>query len=804
MNYPACRPSPWLLAPATVALVLLGVAHRDIVFPALCFLCLVGSYFHPWHASRPRRHPWVVSIVTCAVLFCLCVLYYWIWLLNGEGLTYFRRFWYKPWMVSTGAMLQALVLLWAWHLPSRATGMIFACLGLIAISSGNILPSSYGIINLYALFGGACLLSLFVLSGAFYGGRDQPFRERCRQSLVILSCIATIGAGTWYVSMSIQHVGQVLDTLLADFMSGSHYRDAIGAGNSIRIAHQRQIRLSRRVVATLSGSQSPVYLRTQVLTQYQNHRWTPSSNIPPQPLSRGNQTGPDRVTQDIDHREVRLHVNLRGAVPLPYSSDQIHVPQPLSCLQTEGAIVQCMPSSQLTSYAFKTVEPGSHIPFGIGFALRASDRPSSRSILTQSLQDARGGPETVLSQLRPIARHIAGAEALHAPLAAAQKIQQYFRQHFAYSLHVKLAPERDPIVDFIQHRRPAYCEYFASGMALMLRALGIPARVVGGFVVWEYNTLLQQWIVRQRDAHAWVEVYDDTGQRWIGFDATPAFRQAQFDRTGMVGFLDQSRAWIELQVRAVVKSLYQIDFIAWMIQLRQLRAGFGAMVGQSLLPILLLASAYWLWRRFRRAIALWWKQLKWPRRWRPRHRSDTIQANAVQAEALQHFDRLVTLLQQRGAPILPTETLEDYRQRMSLQDMARPDGPTWASPPLHIFLNLLADFNRAYNQLRFRPWPTEPEARQVFLQQRLLCLRRITDQLQQIHAHAVMPPAHQSFFSTHCPSGSRFFRLMSSHPNRLEAKHHNSPCTTNLDTHRTSSAQIAADSQGFDKLANTR
>ncbi|ETX08974.1 MAG: hypothetical protein ETSY2_02190, partial [Candidatus Entotheonella gemina] len=570
-------------------------------------------------------------------------------------------------------------------------------------------PSSYGIVNLYAIFGGACLLSLFALSGAFNGGRDQPFGEQCRQSMAVLACIAIIGSGTWYISTSLQHVSHMLDTLLADFMSGSHYRDTIGAGHAIRIAHQRDVKLSRRVVATLSGSRSPVYLRTQVMTRYQNRRWTPALALPPQPLRT-------RAPQESGHREVRLHVNLRGAVPLPYGAARVHVPEPLSCLQSTGGIVQCSPPSQLTSYTFASSQARVPIPYGIGFAQPVPDAAPSLSTLSQTLQQALSGPEAVFSQLRPIARRITGTDTPHA-LAAAQQIQQHFRQHFSYSLHVDLSPERDPIVDFVKHRRPAYCEYFASGMALMLRSLGIPARVAGGFLVWEYNSLLQQWIVRQRDAHAWVEVYDDMGQRWVGFDATPAFRQERFSRTGLAGFLHQSRAWAELQVRTGVKKIYQIDFIAWFMRLRQLKTRFGPAAVRGLVLAVLIVSAYWLWRRFFPSMYRWWKHLRWPVRRRPFHASEPLQA-----EAQQYFAHIAMLLQQWGVPILPTETLDEYLKRVSLQECEHDED--WP------FIVLLTDFSHAYYQLRFRPWPVEPEARQFFLQARLRVIRQTTNQLQ--------------------------------------------------------------------------
>lgn len=400
-----------------MSLLLFAYAHRNPLFPSICLLGLVASYFHSWHAKLPKRYPWLAAILGVAALHFLCMLYYGIWLLNGAGLTYFHRFWYKPWLVSTSAMLQAIILIWNWYLPSRSTGLIFLTMGLIAISSGNLLPVSYGTVNLYALFGGTCLLSLFVLSGAMNSGRGQPFREQCRQSMVILACIAIVSVGTWYVSTGLQHAGQLLDTLLADFMSGSHYQETMGAGNTIEIDHQRRVKLSRRVVATLSGSESPVYLRTQVLTKYQDERWTiPSTADQWLPTVPEWITKPNRRPLSTDHvqgpREMRLHVNLRGAIPLPYNVVDFHTPKPLSCVLTAGATAHCSPASQITSYTFKPPETAPPVPYGIGFAMRPPDT-GAPSRLALSLQHALAGPEAILSELRPLARQVAGEDAPH-------------------------------------------------------------------------------------------------------------------------------------------------------------------------------------------------------------------------------------------------------------------------------------------------------------------------------------------------------------------------------------------------------
>ena len=79
----------------------------------------------------------------------------------------------------------------------------------------------------------------------------------------------------------------------------------------------------------------------------------------------------------------------------------------------------------------------------------------------------------------------------------------------------------DPLADFLFTRRRGYCEYFASSMAVMLRSIGIPARLATGFQSGIYNTLTGFWVVRASDAHAWVEAWMP-GRGWTTFDPTPA------------------------------------------------------------------------------------------------------------------------------------------------------------------------------------------------------------------------------------------------------------------------------------------
>lgn len=99
-------------------------------------------------------------------------------------------------------------------------------------------------------------------------------------------------------------------------------------------------------------------------------------------------------------------------------------------------------------------------------------------------------------------------------------IQEYLRRNFAYTLSPPPIEPSDPVGSFLFVTKKGYCAYFAAAMAVMLRTLGIPARIVNGFHTGTYNRLGGDFIVRARDAHSWVEVYFP-GYGWVPFDPTP-------------------------------------------------------------------------------------------------------------------------------------------------------------------------------------------------------------------------------------------------------------------------------------------
>ena len=100
-----------------------------------------------------------------------------------------------------------------------------------------------------------------------------------------------------------------------------------------------------------------------------------------------------------------------------------------------------------------------------------------------------------------------------------EALLDYFRHGFRYTLSPGDPGTADPLVRFLFETRSGHCEYFASAFAVMLRAIGIPALVVNGYAGGEWNPYGNYFVVRQRDAHSWVEAY--VAGEWRTFDPTP-------------------------------------------------------------------------------------------------------------------------------------------------------------------------------------------------------------------------------------------------------------------------------------------
>jgi transglutaminase-like putative cysteine protease len=128
------------------------------------------------------------------------------------------------------------------------------------------------------------------------------------------------------------------------------------------------------------------------------------------------------------------------------------------------------------------------------------------------------------------------AEGARSPRERAERILTHLREgEYGYTLTMHDPGTRTPLGAFLFEHREGHCEYFASAMAIMLRAVGVPSRSVTGFLGGEWNPFGGYYAVRASDAHAWVEAYLP-GEGWVTFDPTPGSSDAAF-ASGPLGML---------------------------------------------------------------------------------------------------------------------------------------------------------------------------------------------------------------------------------------------------------------------------
>lgn len=183
------------------------------------------------------------------------------------------------------------------------------------------------------------------------------------------------------------------------------------------------------------------------------------------------------------------------------------------------------------------------------------------------------------------------------PWDIAVAIESALSSRWDYSLNSTHGSE-DPLADFLLVNRTGHCEYFASAMVVMLRVLGIPARIVNGFYGGVMNDYGNYAALRRSDAHSWVEVFFP-GHGWATFDPTPSealdMRRSGGLLAGLRSAIDAMRlTWYRWVVEYDLEK--QIEFIGRALQLRK-STSFGDKVDKNYIRRILrkLRDLPWEW-----------------------------------------------------------------------------------------------------------------------------------------------------------------------------------------------------------------
>lgn len=182
-------------------------------------------------------------------------------------------------------------------------------------------------------------------------------------------------------------------------------------------------------------------------------------------------------------------------------------------------------------------------PVSQRFAYRVESVPAATAAITLTQQERQlmlSLPDDAGRQARALAQQWRQESGSPPDLARdiAGRALRYFREQ---PFHYTLRPPRlivDPVDDFLFRTRRGFCEHYASSFTFLMRAAGVPARVVVGYQGGERNELGSHLLVRQYDAHAWSEIWVE-GQGWTRVDPTGAVAPERIE-LGFRGALENS------------------------------------------------------------------------------------------------------------------------------------------------------------------------------------------------------------------------------------------------------------------------
>lgn len=299
----------------------------------------------------------------------------------------------------------------------------------------------------------------------------------------------------------------------------------------------------------LGGEGEVFYLRGAALETYTGRAWIVGAQ--PEPAAEQSGTLPAGARQELGaggaERETRLSITIRNAPPGP--SHLFTNWRPLTVTVLDGGRVSY---NSLTGVVMRDGQGGK-----FRYEVECGRPRQPRGAFWRRLERPEFPVEGVRRRAIDIveAAGIQTDETGNVPLnrmrEAAIAVRTELRTRYSYTLDsAPPPPGADPIEHFLSVSRAGHCEHFASAMAAMCRSVGIDARVITGYVAVEYSAATGHYIVRESNAHAWVEVEEGPGY-WQAHDPTAPtdLRRLHAPRPGLLArasrFLDALEyAWI--------------------------------------------------------------------------------------------------------------------------------------------------------------------------------------------------------------------------------------------------------------------
>jgi len=461
-------PTLWnalLIGAFVILLIDLTVVSRDLLPAGIHFLVvLLGIKLLTLQQRRDYRHLYAISLMA---------------ILASAALT--TDAWYVP--VFLLYLLTAVWTLLLYHL-TQETGETPA---VVPSTSTSVCPTTFPsriTHHFFWLTNGAAVLTVAL-------------------TLTIFFLLPRIGAG-------------VLQKTSGEALRTTGFSDRVDLGTIGSVKQDPQIVMRVELPDQPAVEKDRLYLRGLAYDQYDGRSWSHS--------------GTRRRSLSLVADGTFL---IRPAGSRPPGSLSIPIRQDILLETLDTAVLFAAPFAELVSGEFLTLQVDamagihlslppssrirysvtSHVPRLVADERTASTMTYPDSIRFHYLQIPLGS-----QQVADLAHRV--TQQATTPFGQTMAIQQHLLENYRYSLESDTATLSYPLDEFLFTRKTGYCEHYATAMVVMLRTVGIPARLVTGFLATEWNEYGGYFTVRQRDAHAWVEVYFPQSG-WITMDPTP-------------------------------------------------------------------------------------------------------------------------------------------------------------------------------------------------------------------------------------------------------------------------------------------
>lgn len=437
--------------------------------------------------------------------------------------------------VTVAAAAGVLVVLALPSLSTRRATVLVLGIGALGALRHAALPTADG--ELLVLWAGATLVSLVLIDRADAETAPRLAGTPALAARVPEAARVAVAIGAVVALLAVAVVPTVTRELGRQSWLGElpTFDDAANAPASLRASRDldmtRRPRLSDRVVFTVDAER-PDFWRGEIFDVWDGQTWTRSrselftlsnddgtARMIVDPLDVGTRTG-EATTQTFRIETRFSEIIFAAPSPVEVRSEKTILGRPDGTAAVIGGLGRGAVYTVTSRRVLATADD-----------LRAADSVQVPGEILARYAQAPPATERVRRLSASIA---ATATTTYDKVRA---FEEWLGANTRYSLDAPLSPAGVDVVDhFLFESRLGWCEQVASSLVVLARSAGIPARLATGFVPGESNGLAGRFVVRERDAHAWAEVYFP-GVGWQGFDPTAS--------VPLAGEAGRAGSWLE-------------------------------------------------------------------------------------------------------------------------------------------------------------------------------------------------------------------------------------------------------------------